>query len=219
MNTECVIKLLFLIGVIYLIILYLNNTVNFKNNTKIHKILSLYKHDNNKSINISLLVKDINYVFISFEDLKTEHKNKVINGLINHTNFANPKPPAKKENLDDMNNGLYIKKPIFIVKESEVSNLTDNKIVSFKVRKNSDLTFRLIPVVAGITKTDQFLFFDENLGMVYYSNTGNNPILLNTDGMLKNKGIIPVTFTDLELYVFGNKIQSEDIKYKISFNN
>jgi len=219
MNAECVIKLLFLIGVIYLIGSYLNNTENFENNTNINKILSLYKHDYNKSLNISLLVKDINYVFISFEDLKTEHKNKVINGLINHTNFANPEPPAKKENLHDMLNGLYIKKPIFIVKESEVSNLTDNKIVSFKMRKNSDLSYRLIPIVAGVTKTDEYLFFDENLGMIYYSNTGNNPIRFNTNSFLKNKGIIPVTFTDLELYVFGNEIQSEDVKYKISFNN
>jgi hypothetical protein len=206
MNTESVVKLLLLAGVIYLIVSCLNNTENFT--------YDLSKHDTTKPINIGLFIDDIKYVFISFEDLKKEHKDKVIAGLKENKKFANPKAPAKNENSYDMANGNYIKVPIFIVKESEVSNLTDNKTVGFKLK--GEKKYRLVPVVSGVTKTDKFLFDDEDLGMIYYSNTGNNFLLVNVDGLVEHKKLLPVTFGDLKLNVFGKeKVSKDDKKYKV----
>ncbi len=206
MNTESVIKLLLFIGVIYLIIQCWNYTELFT--------YDLSKHDVKKPVNISLFINDIKYLFISLEDLKKEHKDKVIAGLKNNQKFANPKAPAKTENSIDMANGIYMKVPIFLVKESEISNLTNNKTVSFRLKGNKE--YRLTPVVSGKTKIDEYLFNDEDLSMLYYSNTGNNHLLITADGFVENKKLQPITFDDLKLYVFSKeKVSKDDKTYKV----
>lgn len=206
MNNECIVKLLFLAGVIYLVLTYLNYTENFT--------YDLSKHDTNKPVNISLFIDDIKYVFISFEDLKKEHKDKVILGLKDNKKFANPKGPAKNENQYDLANGIYMKVPIFIVKESEISNLTDNKIVGFKLK--GDKEYKLVPVVSGVTKNDEFLFDDGDLGMLYHSNIGNNYALVTSNGFIENKKLSPITFGELKLNVFSKeKVPNNDNKYKV----
>lgn len=206
MNTECFIKVLLLAGIIYLIVSCWNQTENFS--------YDLSKHDPEKPVNISMFINDIKYVFISFEDLKKEHKDKVIAGLKDNKNFINPKAPAKNENPDDMANGTYIKIPIFIVKESEVVDLTENKTVNFKLR--GDKEYRLIPVVSGNIKTDEFLFNDDDLGMLYHSNTGNNHVLVTAEGFVQNRKLKEVSFGNLKLNVLSkDEIPKDDKKYKV----
>jgi hypothetical protein len=206
MNTECVVKILLLAGIIYLLVSCWNQTENFS--------YDLSKHNPSKPVNIVLFIDDIKYVFISFEDLKKEHKDKVIAGLKDNKNFINPKAPAKNENLDDLANGTYMKVPIFIVKESEVSDLTDNKIVTFKLK--GDKEYKLVPVVSGTTKVDEYLFGDEELGMLYYSNTGNNQILVNSEGFLENRKLQPIGFGDLKFNVLSKeRAPKDDKKYQV----
>ena len=215
MNNNCIIKLIFLTGVIYLIISSCNCTEKFTTlNNKSDEV-------DTDEVDITLIIDNVEYVFISFDNLKSTPKNKVIEGLKNNINYMRPPfgSKSKAENFKTFNDGPYEKIPIFIVERKQFTQLTMGPIVSFKLIKynNSNTDFKLTPIISGVVKHNEYLFDDQKSGLLYYTNSGDNHVIINNNDFKINKTLLPKKFGTLNmLNVLSNDIVTTNDNYKVN---
>jgi len=166
--------------------------------------------ENSDSVIINMTVNYENYIFVSFNDLNDKYKKIIKEKLEDNKNFVDSETPL---NID---NGTYMKTPIFIIKSSDATNIIkssddDYKYLILSLSKYANNTFRF--------KNDnkEYLYHDEDMEMIYYARSGNinNLLLINQDisipnnfvkinNDINNKFIVP--FNEVEdLYVFSSK--------------
>lgn len=176
MNTECFIKSFLLIVVIFLIISCWTNKetfveIDFTSTSLVEKIKEY------KPIELEL---NNTHVFVSFDQLKEEHKKIVIDKLKNNSDFM------VGETIQDVEKGIFYKTPVFIFDKNEVN---DNKLNFVLIPESG--SYALSPVLPNKNSGEKYLYLNKELGLIYYAKTGpnNDTIHINNDGFVKLFGL------------------------------
>ena len=184
MDTECFIKSFMLIAIILLMLSCLQTTEKF---TPID--FSQFKI--NKSIAMNVTLENDIYYFVSFDQLNNDYRNKIIEILSNDPNFMDP-----RENINDVKQGLFYKTPIFLVNATQINIMTNTAKLNFLLTSESG-AYALTPQIAGITIADKYLFFNKDLGLLYYAKDGPNSDIIHIN---KNWFIKPFRTNKLAPY-------------------
>jgi hypothetical protein len=124
--------------------------------------------------NKNIIIQDNNnqnYVFVPFNNLKLEYKNIFKNIIINNYDFM------KKENSSNVtNNNIFTKNPLVLIKDTDVSNMTENLDLKFNIEPN-DQNVIFTPVINNTTINNNYVYND--YGLLYYAYNGNNILETN----------------------------------------
>lgn len=177
MNTECFIKSFLLIAVIFLIIKCWSNNESFAD---IDFTLASLAEKIKNYIPVELELNNT-HVFVSFNQLNKENQEIIKGKLKDNSEFM------IQETIQDIEKGIFYKNPIFIVSKDE---LVESKKLNFILIPESG-SFALSPVLSDKNLGDHYLYFNEKLGLIYYSKNGpnNDLILVNSDGFVKLFGL------------------------------
>jgi hypothetical protein len=203
---DSVIKILFLIGVLYLIY------VCWTSETREKFTIDISNLNLEKPVSLDMYVNDIKYVFISFENLKNEYKEIIKKFLNENMEFV-----SQNENIEAIKEGKYYKMPAFIVKESQLKDFTEGNVMEFRLL-NSNGEFTLIPVVNGISVSGNLMYMDTELNVLYYAYDSRRSFRLKVDkdGFVPPRSIKIATFGINDLYVISNDISKDTIKLQIN---
>lgn len=128
----------------------------------------------------------VNYILISFEDMKEEYQKKIIDELLKNTEFIN-----MKENINDINNKLFYKVPLFLVNESDVSKYTNNNTLLLNLNKESSENgkdiFVFMPKVNNELKDDKYIRTNPKFDFIFYSKANGTFLKSYIDKLVKNK--------------------------------
>lgn len=185
MNTDFLIKLFILFGVIYLIL-------------ECTCINEHFTYDTNNPVSINIKNNDDEMTFVDFSQLNDNIKNNIIDKLIK-TEYLT------KENEIEIKKGIFYKNPIFLVNKKDLSNYTNLSDTNIKFNLiNDDNDFILIPIINNNIKTNQYLYSDDKLGIMYFSEHG------------KNKHLVKIIDSKLNFeYISDPNIIIDDISNKI----
>ena len=171
-NLENILKFLIIIMIIYLTWKCFNMSEFFADIIKNKKVL--FKSDSEI------------YILITFEDMKEEYQNKIIDILLKNTDFIN-----MQETTTDIRNKLFYKTPLFLVKEADVSKYTNNNTLTLNLNKesseNGNDIYVFTPKVNNQLRDDKYIRTNNKFDFMFYSKT-NGPLLKSyTDRLVKNK--------------------------------
>jgi len=203
MIMDCFIKSFLLIFFIFLIIKCWSNNENFAN-------IDLFNDEISKKIKKYIPFKlelNNNYVFITFNQLKEEEKQIVINLLKDNPNFMDV-----REMKDSVKQGIFYKTPIFLVPKDEVES--NNKLDFVLV--NYEGVYVLSPRPNYPIQTEEYLYFNEKLGLLYSCIDGSSKdiIRINENGFF-NTFALNDNWNNTNLMTI-QKVDDKNLKLKIS---
>lgn len=184
MDTNFLIKLFILFGILYLML-------------ECTCVNEHFSYDINKPVTIKLKNKDDEMVFIDFSQLNDNIKNNIIDKFIKTEYLI-------KENEIEIKKGIFYKNPIFLIYKKDLSKYTNLSDTNIKFNLvNDENNFILIPIINGNIKENQYLYSDNNLGIMYFSEHG------------KNKHLVKITDYKLNLeYITNPNIIIDEILNK-----
>ena len=203
MITECFIKSFLLISVIFLIIKCWSNNENFADiDFTVNNIIEKIK--NYKPFELEL---NNNYVFITFNQLKEEEKQIVIDQLKDNSNFMDI-----REIKQQIEKGVFYKTPIFLVPKNKVNS--NNKLDFVLV--NYEGVYVLSPRPNYPIQKEEFLYFNEKLGLLYSCIDGatKDLVRINENGFFNTFGLND-NWNNTNLMSI-QKVDNKNLKLKIS---
>ena len=139
------------------------------------------------------------YILVSFDNLKPDYKQILKNMLLSNGDFM------KHENLNGvMNDNKFTKTPLVLIKENDISKMTDNLSLTFDVVPTGS-NFIFTPVINNNKVVDHYIYNDYDL--LYYAYDGNN--ILET-----NKNIY-ITKLNEDMYSINNTDNNNPLKIVI----
>jgi hypothetical protein len=174
MIVEFALKIIIATGILFLLIMYLNSQTS--ENFAVNNV-----------VNISMRWENDMYVFVGFNQLNENYKNIIIPKLLMNDNFM-----IQKEKQDHIVNGKFYKTPVFIVKTSLLNKISNGKKLDFiMIPIDNKNNFALTPIDNNIPIYDKYLYWDENIDMLYYTSSGDSKFSVNVinDQFAKPKNI------------------------------
>lgn len=172
LSTENILKFLLIIMIIYLTWKCFNFSEFFADIMENKKVL--FKSD------------EETYILITFEDMKEEYQKKIIDILLKDTEFMN-----MQENINDVNNKIFYKVPLFLVKEADVVKYTNNNTLSLNLNKESSENgkdiYVFMPKVNNELKNDKYIRTNSKFDFMFYSKANGAFLKSYIDGLVKNK--------------------------------
>jgi len=158
--------LLFLIVVLILLIIFNPKCEGFADNMT-NKKISFQDKSGTK------------YSLVPFDNLKEEYKTTIKSLLTSNSAFM------KNENAERINNtNDFNKNTLFLVKDSDINNFSENVNVTFKLVDNGNSSFAMSPIINNKEQIDQYIYFDNEI--IYYFNDGNDVLETKKNVYLKN---------------------------------
>jgi hypothetical protein len=162
MIVEFAFKIIIAIGILFLLVMYLDSQTS--ENFAINNVT-----------NISMEWENDMYVFVGFNQLNENYKNIIIPKLLTNNNFM-----IQKEKQDHIISGKFYKTPVFIVKTSLLNEISDGKKLDFIMIPIDNINnFALTPVENNIPIHDKYLYWDENIDILYYASSGDSRFSVN----------------------------------------
>ena len=203
MITDCFIKSFLLIFVIFLIIKCWSNNENFANIDLLDNQIS---EKIKKNIPFELKLNN-NYVFITFDQLKKEEQQIVIDLLKDDPNFMDV-----REMKDGVKQGIFYKTPIFLL---PIDKVESNNKLDF-VLVNYEGVYVLSPRPNYPIQKEEYLYFNEKLGLLYSCIDGptKDIIRINENGFFNTFGLNN-NWNNTNLMTL-QKVDDKNLKLKIS---
>lgn len=95
----------------------------------------------------------------------------------------------------------FILMPMFIVRAIDIEKYTEGVISTFRVRPVED-NYKLIPIVNGKPKIDQYVYIDSTYNMIVHSPnfTADRTITFDAKGNVNTSSITPIEIADMALF-------------------
>lgn len=150
---------------------------------------------------------NVKYVLISFDEMKQEYQDKIISELLSNNDYMN-----NKENEFYVKNKKLYKTPLYLVKETEVNKYVTNNTLSFTLVKDGNQNgkdyYGFNPVINNKQINDKYIYYNYNLGLLFYGIAGGDIVHAFIDGFLKNKYLKPLNDGLYTISDTGNDIIS-----------
>ena len=133
----------------------------------------------NKYIDLFLKEYEKKFAEKYLKKLKEEYKTTIKSLLTSNSAFM------KNENAERINNtNDFNKNTLFLVKDSDINNFSENVNVTFKLVDNGNSSFAMSPIINNKEQIDQYIYFDNEI--IYYFNDGNDVLETKKNVYLKN---------------------------------